>query len=1036
MDGVVTDTAGVHATAWKTVFDVVLLQQGSSVPFDADGDYRAHVDGRPRQEGVRTFLGSRGVLMSDGEVEQVAADKEQVFLRAIADHGVTLFPSAVALVRELRVSGVRTGLVTASRHARDLLRSAGVLDLFDVVVDGVTASDHGLAGKPSPASFLHAARALDVPARECVVVEDATAGVQAGAAGGFGLVVGVDRGSDRAAALSAAGADVVLQDLAELDPTRLPVLHSRFDESWRLVFSGFVPALEGRREALCTTANGYLGTRGAVPERAADGVHYPGTYLAGCFDRLRTQVDGQLVEHEDLVNAPNWLPLRFHDGSGTWFDPSVCTLLDYEQELDLRRGVLFRDLTTSGADGRVTRVQQERFVSMASPHLAVLRTRFTPQGWSGRVTVRAGLDGGVANGNVPDSDSDGVPDQHLGPVVADHDPDGVLVLEVQTVGSGVRRAMAARVEGPAGVTTSRRSSPTPGGVEVWVELELELLDGQDAVGDKVVAVVTSQDRAIATPVSEARAELARAGPVEELQRSHELAWERLWQRYEVEVWTDPDTSRAVHLHLFHVLQTLSPHLTALDAGVPARGLHGEGYRGHVFWDEALVFPLLTLRDAALSRALLLYRYRRLGAARDAALAEGRAGAMFPWQSGSDGREETPDRLFNPRTRSWMPDHSRLQRHVGLEIAYSVWHYFQATGDVEFLTAHGAEMMVEVARYLSSCATHDPVTDRYSIAGVMGPDEYHDQLPGSPAPGLRDNAYTNVLTAWLLDKAAAVLDLADAGLDQPAAVRLEVDEVELLRWEHMSRRLSVPFHADGVISQFDGYERLQELDWSGYRERYGNIGRLDLILAAEGDTTNRYRLSKQADVLMLLYLLSAEELRAVLERLDYALTPDALLRTVEFYTARAAHGSTLCEVVHAWVLARSDRDDSWPAFQQALRADVDDTQGGTTREGIHLAAMAGTVDLLQRGYTGLELRDGVMRLNPRLPEQIQRLRFSVHYRGHPVEIDVDHRRVRIRLAAGSAAPVRIDVRGQCCWASSGQSIEVHLDEASSVVPVRS
>lgn len=134
-------------------------------------------------------------------------------------------------------------------------------------------------------------------------------------------------------------------------------------------------------------------------------------------------------------------------------------------------------------------------------------------------------------------------------------------------------------------------------------------------------------------------------------------------------------------------------------------------------------------------------------------------------------------------------------------------------------------------------------------------------------------------------------------------------------------------------------------------------------------------------------------------------------------------------MHAWELARSDREGSWPSCRRALRADVDDTQGGTTREGIHLAAMAGTVDLLQRGHTGLELREDILWLNPRLPAEIERLRFSVHYRGHPIELDVDHLRVRVSLAAGRAAPVQLDVRGTRCWAHAEQTVELPLDAAA-------
>src|SRR5690606_31627367 len=156
-----------------------------------------------------------------------------------------------------------------------------------------------------------------------------------------------------------------------------------------------------------------------------------------------------------------------------------------------------------------------------------------------------------------------------------------------------------------------------------------------------------------------------------------------------------------------LLQVASPHCADLDAGVGARGLHGEAYRGHVFWDELFIFPLLNMRMPDITRALLMYRYRRLDAARRAARRAGYRGAMYPWQSGSDGREETPVQYFNPRSGRWIPDNTHLQRHVGAAIAYNIWQYFQVTGDVDFLADVGAEMFLEIARFFASISTYSP-----------------------------------------------------------------------------------------------------------------------------------------------------------------------------------------------------------------------------------------------------------------------------------------------------------------------------------------
>ena len=409
----------------------------------------------------------------------------------------------------------------------------------------------------------------------------------------------------------------------------------------------------------------------------------------------------------------------------------------------------------------------------------------------------------------------------------------------------------------------------------------------------------------------------------------------------------------------------------------------------------------------LTRSLLLYRWRRLRAARRLAASEGMPGARFPWQSGSDGREETPRALFNPRSGRWMPDNSRRQCHVNIAVAHSVWQHWEVTADLGYLAHHGAELLLEAARYLAARATHDTAEDRYELCAVMGPDEFHDGYPDGPGEGIDNNAYLNVMTAWALARASETLDLLGP-LGHALVDRLGIDDRELARWDRVSRRLRVPFLDNGLLAQFEGYGDLDELDWADYRARYGNIGRLDLILEAEGDTTNRYQASKQADVLILFYLLDAAELTEVLGRLGYDFDPTTIPATVDHYLARTSHGSTLSQVVHAWVLARTDRAHSWAQLDEALRADLADTQGDTTREGIHLGAMVGSLDILQRCYTGLDVRGDVLSFNPVLPHELRALDLRLRYRDQLIDVHVDHHEIVLAAAQGPAAPVAIAV----------------------------
>jgi len=506
-----------------------------------------------------------------------------------------------------------------------------------------------------------------------------------------------------------------------------------------------------------------------------------------------------------------------------------------------------------------------------------------------------------------------------------------------------------------------------------------------------------------------------------------MAWAQLWARFPIELpgGEDDRVLPVLRLHVFHLLQTVGPNSIGLDIGVPARGLHGEAYRGHVFWDELFVFPVLNLRLPELSRSLLEYRYYRLPAARRAAVEVGHVGAMYPWQSGSDGTEQSALVHLNPQSGRWLPDVTYLQRHVGIAVAYNVWQYYQSTGDRDFLARCGAEIIIEVARFFASTAAYDRGLDRYVIRGVVGPDEFHTGYPDSPGAGIDNNAYTNVMTVWLLARAMEVVELLSPQRRAELTATLGLTVTEQERWEHISRRMYVPFHGNGIISQFEGYEELAELDWEDYYARYGNIRRLDRILEAEGDSPNRYQVSKQADVLMLFYLLSAGQVGTLLHRLGYSWSPDRVPDTIDYYLARTSNGSALSTVVHASVLANARREAAFDEFIDALRSDVADVQGGTTAEGIHLAAMTGTIDVLQRCFAGVETRGDVLWLNPYWPRRLGPLKLGITYRGHVVTLTVADHTIAVTSGPGMLAPVRIGCHGQVRELSHGQTLEFRL-----------
>jgi alpha,alpha-trehalase len=837
---------------------------------------------------------------------------------------------------------------------------------------------------------------------------------------GIGIAVRHSEDGDRrsAAQFTLESPDQV-REFVQRGSNWLAYKHQTVSTAWDFTFEGYEPQSEKLREALCTVGNGYFATRGAAPESNAGQLHYPGTYAAGVYNRLVDDVSGTSIDNESLVNLPNWLPLTFRVNGGSWFDIDQVTVLAYRQTFDLRGATLTREFRFRDETGHTSSVTQQRFVAMHMPHVAALQTTIVAEDWSGTIEIRSTLDGNVTNSLVERYQN--LAGNHLGSLEKREISHNSVLVTVQTTQSRIPVAMAARS------TVWRDETPVPAAyrlideqAEIGHDIAVDVSAGQSVTVEKIVTVFTGRDVATSEPAAEAERWLSRLGRFAELRAGHVNSWMHLWERLSIEFDDFTDELRILRLHLLHLLQTVSPNSGDLDVGVPARGLHGEAYRGHIFWDELFIFPVLNLRMPAITRSLLAYRYRRLPEARQAATEAGYRGAMFPWQSGTDGREESQRLHLNPRSGRWNPDSSAHAHHIGIAVAYNAWKFYQVTGDLAYLIDYGAEMLAEIARFWVSRASYDHERDRYSIRGVIGPDEFHSGYPGAPHDGIDNNAYTNVMAVWVIMRAVDALNLLPLPNRLDLLETLGLHDAELAHWDEVSRRMFVPFH-DGVISQFEGYEELAELDWDRFRRQYGNIQRLDRILEAERDDVNRYKASKQADALMLLYLMSSDELRELLERLGYRFTPDQIPATVDYYLARTSNGSTLSGVVHTWVLARANRDRALEIFQQVLTSDVSDIQGGTTSEGIHLAAMAGSVDLMQRCFTGLETRGDRIILSPHWPETLGVLAFPILYRGLHLHLRVSGKGAIISVDPRDAHGVEVECRGRVVALMPGTTV---------------
>lgn len=1005
LDGVITKTALVHSAAWKLMFDTFLKSQAEKhgtefVPFDHKTDYLPFVDGKPRYKGVADFLASRNIELPFGSPEDapeaqtvcgLGNRKNQAFNAVLEADGVEVYPSTVSLMKELREKGYRVGVASSSKNCEGVLRAAGLLDLVETRIDGVVSAEIGLKGKPEADIFTTAADRLGCSYDRSIVVEDAVSGVAAGKNGRFGLVLGVAR-EENITELYDNGADIVVEDLAEVSIESFNdwFAHQAENDSWSITYHGYNPKKERSREALLTVGNGYFGVRGAMEETAANPNNYPGTYMAGMYNRLVTEVAGRDVENEDFVNLPNWLPVSFKIEGGDWFDPNKDKIVSIKRRIDFKNALLEREMVVEDAQGRQTLVCSKRLACLENTLLAALQYDVKPLNYSAVISLRSGIDGAIINEGVDRYKT--LSSKHLEPVNEGFEDSKMFVL-VKTNQSKHQIAEVARNKFFLnGEEIAKDEKQHISESRVFAEVSHQLSQGESLRLEKTVGICSDKEHFVDDALASAFAATKTAPDFAVMQAENSKKWEALWKEMDIKVAGDRWSQKLLRLHTYHLLASMSPFNRQLDASITARGLHGEAYRGHIFWDELFILPLYDLHLPEVAKSMLMYRYKRLPEARKYATEQGYKGAMFPWQSGSDGREETQVVHLNPLTGKWGDDHSSLQRHVSLAIAYNVWDYYWITRDINFLKQYGARMIFEICRFWASKSKFDEKTGRYHISEVMGPDEFHEHLPGTEKGGLTDNAYTNIMVAWLFGKAEQIAGILKDRND----LLSDFTTKELESWKKMASKLNLVINPDGIIAQFDGYFDLLELDWDAYRQKYGNVYRMDRILKSEGKSPDAYKVAKQADTLMTFYNLNKEEVDELLAKMGYNLPADYLRRNLEYYLQRTSHGSTLSRMVHARLAATTgDHALSWDLYQDALSSDFNDIQGGTTGEGIHAGVMAGTLLIALNTFAGLNYRGEHLSLNPNLPAAWRSISFSLTFKGVKFHFEIEHKQIRIK-----------------------------------------
>ena len=734
------------------------------------------------------------------------------------------------------------------------------------------------------------------------------------------------------------------------------------DSAWVFTAEGFDPLREAIYESRFSISNGFLGLRaGRAVSRGERWVVPHRAYVAGVFD-----LPGPEHPIPALVPAPGWQQIRIMVPGG----PLVhhpAEAISHRTTLDMKRGVLLTGCRLVDHPTIALRARTLHLLSLSEREIGVQVVELKIEEGEIEVTVEVsfeGLDLGLKSERI---------EQDLG--------------MWRTKYTGKRVAMATKsslqIDG-ADV------APTMPGPFVW-SWHWKTRPGQTVCVSRLVAVARgdTNDENVGCV---ARQKLSFASQVgwRKIVEQHETAWADRWRSSDIEVEGDPAAEQALRFAVYHLNSAANPADERVSIG--ARGLTGDDYQGHVFWDtEIYLLPFYTFTWPEAARALLTYRFRTIDGARQKAAQMGWRGAMYAWESADTGAEATPEQVVGPDGRIIDILCGKEEQHITADVAYAVWQYWQATEDVDFLVNAGAEILLETGRFWSSRA--QPEGDgRSHIRNVIGPDEYHEHVD--------DNAYTNVMARWNIRRGLEVAALLrERWPDRWAHLShsLGLDDAELARWRAVAETMVTGWNSQtGLFEQFAGYFGLEEVDLADYA---GRSVPMDVVLGRE--QIQRSKVIKQADVVALLGLLPEE------------FPGDSGRANFRYYEPRCGHGSSLSGAMHGLVAARlGDADLALRYFQQATAIDLADNHT-TIAGGLHMAALGGTWLTAISGFAGVSFRNDGIAFHPKLPATWTTLKFGIQWRGRRLTISIDgaEQLFHATLEAGEPMAIFVNDRRQ-------------------------
>lgn len=717
----------------------------------------------------------------------------------------------------------------------------------------------------------------------------------------------------------------------------------RIDTGWEIIYDQFTPETLNHLETVTMVGNGYLGTRGSFAEG------YPGanraTFVHGVFD------DAPIVFTE-LANTPDWTALTIK------FDAQVFSLTEgklhsFVTKLDLRYGILTRQIDWESPDNQRILITFERFACLHNVHLLMQRLQITSRNFSGTVEIQAPINGYALNEQL----------MHWQHAANNHYNDANQLV-IKTIATDINLTVTQDFH-YQGTLLQKAIWDAP--MQPTAVFSFDLTKGESVIFEKRTALFTSRDTENPSKAGFNLLDKFTDTRWEQIREQHDDAWNHLWSTSDVKIDSDDDAQIMVRFCLYQLLIAGPKHDDQVNIG--AKTLSGYGYRGHVFWDtEIFMLPFFSFTQPEIAKNLLSYRYHRLPGARKKAKENGYDGAQFPWESADTGEEVTPkwvhawvdteDGKSMELVRIWTGD---IQIHITADIAYAIMQYWKITGDDEFMLYRGAQVILETAKFWASRLEWSHSKGKYELTDVIGPDENHDHVD--------NNAFTNRIVAWHLQTAQEIVQWLALHTDKQAAELLltsGITQEVIQQWKQKAALVYFPqLTPEGIIEQFEGFFDLDYVDFSQYADRTKSMQE---IFGIEG--TQKVMALKQADVVMLLYLLRDQfDLKTIEANYDY-------------YTMRTDHeyGSSLGPAMHAIVAAMiGRREEAYQHFLRAAKADLYDVRGNI-KDGIHAASLGGVWQAVVFGFAGLRIDEEGWSAHPALPGEWRSVEFSFFYNG--------------------------------------------------------